>query len=208
MASVEFSSGDIGLAMKLSAYIGCGLTVLAIPLLAGAASIELLAPDGTCRLGITAAQPAGTFSVVAVGGAEATCCPGFSGAEFRIAGLSGDWVATVTPNPIANVVLGSPLGDGVNIAFGTALGDPSVLLFSISITYLPVGEPPPATLRVVAHNQPSHPSWPCPRVSGGDCPCWAFACAVGGLLYINGDGDCLVGVEPSTWSGVKQLYRQ
>jgi hypothetical protein len=36
------------------------------------ASIELIAPDQTCHLDISAAHPLGMFSIVAVGGAEAT----------------------------------------------------------------------------------------------------------------------------------------
>jgi hypothetical protein len=179
---------------------------LALPYLGLAASIELIAPDQTCHLDISTAQPTGTFSIVAVRGAEATCGPGLTGAEFRVEGLSSDWLVLTTANPSAVVVIGSPFGNGVNIAFATALMDPSVQLFSVTMIYTLAGEPPPTVLRVVAKNPSSHPHWACPLVTGGDCPCPAIACLTGGLLYINGDGNCLVGVAPATWSGVKQLF--
>jgi hypothetical protein len=194
--------------MKLSVCIRWAVLALALPCSGLAASIELIAPDQTCHLDISAAHPVGMFSIVAVGGAEATCCAGFTGAEFRVEGLPGDWQAITLANPSAAVVLGHPFGDGVNIAFATASMEPSVVLLSGSLIYLGVGEPPPTVLRVLAKNPPSSPEFPCPAVTGGDCLCdYAIACVTGGLLYINGAGNCLVGVEPSTWSGVKQLYQ-
>jgi hypothetical protein len=184
------------------------VVLLAHPLWAhDQASIELLAPDLSCNLIITPENPTGSFSIVVVGGATATCCPGFTGAEFRVIGLNGDWLVLATPNPSATVMIGNPLRDGTNIAFSHSLMDPSVLLFSVSLAYIGAGDPPASVLQVVAHRTPSNPLWPCPKVvGGGGCPCWAFACATGGFLYINGDGDCLVGVTPLTWSGVKALY--
>jgi hypothetical protein len=158
-------------------------------------------------LSIPAENPTGTFSILAVGGAEATCCPGLTGAEFGVQGLIGNWLVTATPNPAANLVLGGPIGDGGNIAFAADLMDSSVLLYSISIRYLGGGAPPPTVLRVVAKNPPSNPNWPCPLVTGGGgCPCWAIACATGGQLYINSSGDCLLSVELVTWSNVKGLF--
>jgi len=193
--------------MRVNTCLGSALIVLVLPMLAFGASIELVAPDQTCHLDISAGHPIGTFSIVAVGGAQATCCPGFTGAEFGIQGLIGNWLMIATPNPSAAVVVGGPIGDGVIIAFAADLMDPSVLLFTVSMTYLEEGTPPPMVLRVVAKNPPSNPNWPCPRVTGGgNCPCWAFACATGGQLYVNTTGDCLVGVEPVTWSEVKGLY--
>ena len=194
--------------MKISTCIVLGWLLVALPLPARGASIELVASDQTCHLDLSSANPTGTFTIVAVRAAEATCCPGFTGAEFGVEGLSTDWLAIATPNPNAVVVIGSPIGNGVNIAFATDIMDPSVQLFSVSITYLSAGEPQPAVLRVVAKDPPSNQDWTCPLVTGGGgCPCWAMACATGGSLYINSTGDCLVGVQRGAWSSIKGLFR-
>ena len=194
--------------MRMRASLGSAIVALLLPTLAPGASIELVAPDQTCRLIIPADNPTGSFSIVAVGGADATCCPGFTGAEFGVQGLVGNWLVTATPNPNANLVLGGPIGDGGSIAFPMGIMDPSVLLYSVSIIYLDGGAPPPTVLQVVAKNPPSNPVWSCPLViGGGGCPCWAIACATGGQLFINTTDDCRVRVDLATWSGVKGLYK-
>ena len=195
--------------MKLPTAIRWGVLLLALPLSVRAAAREFVAADQTCHLALSDAQRLGTISVVAVGGATATYCAGFAGAGFRIAGLTGDWLVAWEANPQANAVIGNPFGSGVQIAFGSASIAPSVKLFSMWVEYLPPGDPPPPTLRVVAPDPPFSTYFPCPTVIGGDClhddP---VAGAAGGLLYVNGDSDCVSGLAADSWAAVKRLDQE
>lgn len=195
--------------MQRSAWMCWGLLTCAWAPLAQAASIQLVTSEQTCRLELSAANRTGSFSVVAVGGADATCCAGFTGAAFRIEGLTGDWMAEWQAEPDVMVDFGSLFGAGVNMALRTASLAPSVLLYSVTLTYLQDGDSPSLVLRVMAKDPPDSPQFPCPMLIGGDCPCdYPFACAAGGTLYVNGDGDCVTGLAASTWAGVKRLYRE
>jgi hypothetical protein len=194
--------------MRRSAWMCWGALLFAVPPLAHAASIDLVAADQTCHLALSDAQRLGTFSVVAVGGATATYCAGLAGAGFRIAGLTGDWLVAWEANPQANGAIGNPFGSGVEIAFGSASMAPSVELYSMWVEYLPPGDPPPLTLSVGAPDPLFSTCFPCPMVIGGDClyddP---IACAAGGL-YVNSDGDCLSGLAADWWAAVKRLYQE
>jgi hypothetical protein len=180
----------------------------ALPAPSMAASIELRAPDGTCHLDITPEHPTGDFTVVARGVSNATCCGGFSGAELRVEGLPSGWTATVVPAPTATVSIGNLFGSGANIAFGSASWTDEVMLYSVSVVATSI--PQSLVLRVFAHDPPSNPHYfSCPVVFGSfNCPCDPDeACATGGALYINGEGDCVLGVAPATWTNVKTLFR-
>ncbi len=183
----------------------CAMILVALPLLASAASIQMVAPDGTCRLDISTANPWGTFSVIAAD-LQSFCGNCLEGAELRIVGLSSDWAATITPSPQANTVLGDPLGAGANIAFPACQSQSEVLLYSISIHYLLGGVPPPTTLQVVAHTTPSHPDYLCPLIVGEYGPVFCRECVAGGVLFINQASDCTVALKPATWSTVKAMY--
>src|SRR5262249_4021540 len=91
---------------------------------------------------------------------------GITGAEFRIANVDPTWFSTVTPNPAANLSLGSPIGPGANIAFPvcqSVLPGQFVLLYSIQS--FAISTITPRDLQIVQHSTPSNPSFQCPLVT-------------------------------------------
>ena len=179
------------------------LTLLAAPLAAQAAEIQLEAPDSSCHLDISSGNPTGAFSIVA--DAAGTSCGCISGAEFRVVGLTNDWFVTVTASPQAIVTLGSPFGTGTNIAFATCQPQ-RLVLFSVTISYIGSGTPPATMLRVEAHATPSNPQYSCPLILGDIGVTFCQMCVPGGMLFINQTGDCAVATNSETWSEVKHRY--
>jgi hypothetical protein len=185
--------------------VTCALALIALslPRLSQAvATIELQATDGSCRLDASAGVD--TLTIVALNTVDATCCEGFTGAELRVEGMPVSWAPLVVPAPTAAVVIGNPFAEGANIAFSNTLHADRIVLFTVM---LHVPEDASATLHVTMRNPPSNPDFSCPLVVGGGyCPCWATACADGGVFFINTPGNCLVPVTRVTWSQMKRLY--
>ena len=155
---------------------------------------------GTCSTN----QPAntgGTFYVIALLGGAASA--GITGGEFRIDGFPSDWFPNVMPKPGATTI-GSPFGNGGNIAFTCDMGTGGkVLLYTIG--YFAPSFQSNRYLTIMAKIPPSNPSFDCPAVTLCDDPIFTELCVRGGQGIING-ANCTVGVEQKTWSGVKNLY--
>jgi len=150
-----------------------------------------------------------TFYIVAELGGPAS--GGIIGAEFRLDGVPASWLVNATPNPAANLVLGSPLTGGCNMAFPscqTGSGG-KVLLYTISgfATSLESN----LVLTVNRHTTPSDPTFACPVLVLCDPPLYSKVCACGGEAVINGaPSSCGCGAVPAneaTWGSVKALYR-
>jgi hypothetical protein len=132
---------------------------------------------------------------------------GHNGFEFRITGIPQDWVASVTPNPTATLVLGDPLGAGTNIGFPVCNPGENgrVSLFTVEI--LPTF-PTTVTLQVEAHANPSNPNFNCPNMA--NCIGFGAYCFPPGTIgFVRSDGgSCEVSVEGKTWTAVKSEFRQ
>ncbi len=183
-------------------------TLLVIGLLLGGSTAHAKAfiglfstPDCSgSSLEIPASVGSGTFYVSVVGAADDPwMCTGIYGVEFRVDGLPAGWLYTVTPNPLANTLLGNPMGAGANIAFPRSQSGNCILLYAVTLTPVPSGSE--ATLRVLRHTIPSNPEWACPRILPDCFESWGI-CVEGGTLLVNST----VGVVRPSWGGVKRLY--
>lgn len=180
------------------------LSLLLLPTSASASAIGIFAtPDcqGTCAT----VPSGGTLSVFVR--ADVPGGPGgnMTGAEFRVAGLPAGWSASATPAAELNLVLGSPVGDGVGVAFAHAVHGPCVSLFRVDIQV--TSEASDVVLAVVAHTAPSNPSFACPVVMIDCASCLPRTCATGGEFVINPTNGCTVNLERRTWSVLKQVFR-
>jgi hypothetical protein len=161
---------------------------------------------------------------------------GVTGAEFRIEfnpAPSPSYVVSWTANPILAVSLNSPIDDtpadpndpkGCNLAFGTCQPtNPGDRIQWGTLSIISLSPTPPAlTLKVKQKTPPSNPSHACPLFTLCDAPLFTAVDmtltqdALGGeepvifTSYINQSGCTACGpvaVAPSTWSGVKELFR-
>lgn len=184
---------------------------------------------------ITSTGGATTLHVIAVTGGASS--GGFTGAEFRIEVAPAQPGAFLvwTASPSANVVIGNPIDNsdgpndtsGINMAFSTCqkqLGQAGdhITLGTIVVFGL-TGE---REIRVKKHNKPSNPAFMAPLLVLCDGPTFTKV----PLTKLEGDpwlqghepmsfrtpvnapgcsgATCgFVGVEQSTWSGMKGLYR-
>jgi hypothetical protein len=127
------------------------------------------------------------------------------GAEFKIEGLPAGWQSTSVPTSRAAAVFGDPLGSrGANIAFATVVGGDCFLFFTVAVTATTAASN--VALRVVGATPPSDPYYPCPLLVMACGPCEWSMCVPGGELFINSNTDCIVAVQPGTWSEVKRLF--
>jgi hypothetical protein len=129
-----------------------------------------------------------------------------TGVEFRVTGLPAGWNVISTRNPAAVVQIGDPFdGTGANIAFPTCVPGPLVPLFTIDLTATsPVSN---HYLSIRRRNPPANPNFACPLVSLCG-PTYPLVCVGGGEAIINPTGPgCTVGVEPASWSRVKNLFK-
>ena len=128
-------------------------------------------------------------------------------AQFRVVGLPPEWyLLSVTPNPAATVVLGDPFGAGTAIGFCCSQPAECADLFTVQVIALT--DVSDVVLRVSQRLPSSDPNLQCPWVvfdCGPACDWWG--CVAGGELFINSSQECTVGVQESTWSRAKQLYR-
>jgi len=157
-----------------------------------------------CNLNIGVDDTATLYILAYLTGAFAG---GITGSEFRVTGFPLDWPVNVTPNPESVVTLGNPLGPGCNIAFPTCqMGSKGVaLLYTVQfVATSPVNE---QVLSVIGHATPSNPQFPCPRLIICDSPADLWACSDGRAASINHPDYCVTGVESTSWSALRSLYR-
>jgi hypothetical protein len=180
------------------------IVLLTSPAFAGSIGLYADADATTSTLELL---PYGTATIhaVAVTDASDPFNGEFVAGNFRVVGVPDSWVATVTPVAGFTLVLGDPLGDGVNFGFPQSVSG-TVVLFNITVLSLTAQQD--VRLEVVRHVDLT--------VAWGvelDCP-WV-------LYYCPGPcdipGTCVethdliinptVAVEATQWSSVKQLFR-
>ena len=165
------------------------------------------APDASsCDLIVPPEAGVGTFYVCALSSTPEETCGGICGAEFRIEGLPSGWVAVATPAPEATVVIGNPMGPGVNMGFPRVAewGATPVVLYRVVVC--PPSAGASSVLRVAVHASPAWPELQCPSVAGACFDQWVH-CVQGGALFINSSIPCTVAVSEKTWGQMKALYR-
>src|SRR5262245_18156055 len=95
------------------------IAVLAVPRLVFASLTSIgvfFTPDASdCDYVARTLEPFTTY-VLAVLGTDAAA-DGITGVEFRLIGIDPSWLDTVTPSPLASIVLGDPIGIGAGIVF-------------------------------------------------------------------------------------------
>jgi hypothetical protein len=161
---------------------------------------------------------------------------GVTGAEFRIEvypAPGAGYVLSWTANPTLAVALGNPIDDtpldptdakGCNLAFPTC--QPAVLTDKIQWGTISIialsATPAPLKLTVKQKSPPSNPTRKCPLFTLCDAPVYsavnmtltqdalnaepvAFTAWINQLPCLSECGP--VAVAPSTWSGVKELFR-
>lgn len=174
--------------------------LLWIPITVEAASIGIFStPDCTsCNLSVPV-NGSGTLYVNAL---PEPYSP-ITGAEFRIVGLPPEWfVLRSIPNPEINLRIGDPLGAGTNVGFAAGQPGNCVNLFTIEFVATSLRN----DLEITHHTTPSRPDRSCPMIVF-DCVCFPVVCVGGGQMFVNSNRECLVGVHPTTWAGMKQLYQ-
>lgn len=133
--------------------------------------------------------------------------PGFTGVEFRVAGLVANppWFINIIPVPATDVCWTGcdPFGPGVLMAFPSCITTPVNLL---TIQGFVVGTMPEMEWTVVGADPPSNPQFGCPLVYLCDLPNFTRLCVSGGQAFVNRPGECPVAVESWTWSRVRSLY--
>ena len=132
---------------------------------------------------------------------------GIVGAELRVVGVPQSWVVSVTPNPLAHLTLGDPLGEGANIAFPAPAGyGHAVILYTVVVT--PTSQESDLEFSVTHKSPPTNANLVCPRLNYA-CPgpCDFFPCAEGRSLWVNSSQGCVVSVEASSWTMIKGLYQ-
>jgi hypothetical protein len=111
------------------------------------------------------------------------------------------------PAPELSAWFGEPFGTGAAVAYPLPRTDTCVGMLAVTLT-APPGPAAEFTLQVEAAVPPF--GWKdCPGFSvwcGDACDYWDLLCTGGGALFVNSPRTCTVGVQPGTWSGVKQLF--
>src|SRR5262245_27245468 len=170
------------------------------------ASVGLFADLGCSSCNLTV--PAGTTATFYIRALTDGIAPehGFTGAGLSVVGLPGAWSAISTPNSEAAVSVGDPFAPtGARIGFANNIAGTCIDLYTVSLTApVPAGE---IMLRVEGVTSTWNPDVVCPLFIPGCSPCDFETCVNGGILSVNSQSGCVVGVEPSTWAHVKQLYR-
>lgn len=171
----------------------------------GAVGVAWDASGTVCNLAVTPGQSAYLYVVAHPTGILAN---GITGSEFRVSGLPPDWfVVSVTPNPLAVLTLGNPVGPGCNIAFAACQeGSPDVVVL-YTIHLVASNDVSPRVIAITGHSTPSNPTLPCPRLTICDAPADWWGCSEGLTAAINESGHCSTSAVPASWSGVRLRYR-
>jgi len=126
---------------------------------------------------------------------------GITGARLSLRGIDPAWYPTMIANPAASVTVGGPL-DEIHVGFSTCQSASPVLLFTVRCVMMP-----PLGPRLLRAARPFDPHWSlAPMVSICDPPIFTYIQVPGGEAILNG-GNCTVGVESTTWSSVKSMFR-
>ena len=161
----------------------------------------------TCSRSVTPLQPFDMYILAREAGISAC---GITGAEFRVLGFPAAWFATPTTPPGA-IVFGNPFANGVNIAFPTCqVNDTDVVqLFHYSV--FPTTAVTDQVLSIVARNPPSNATHPWPIFVLCDIPTYTQTRVNAANAILNptmpASCDAVVGVQPATWTVVKDLFR-
>jgi hypothetical protein len=192
-----------------------------IPLLLGLAWVLVSTPagarDGT--LGIyfddgarecTGQVPtASTRTLHVVLLAEGATFDGITGVEFRVEALpNAPFLVTGASAPSAQILLGNPLLEGCNIAWGSCQRGTRIpiMTFQVYSTGQPARDVP---IRIVARLTPQNPRFACPLAVQCDTGTWTSVCIVGAAAILNPSGTqpCDATRIESQWSRMKDLYR-
>lgn len=138
--------------------------------------------------------------------AEASYLGQVSGAQFRVTGIDSTWHVVVTPAPTVTMWIGDPLGDGLQVAVYPPCqypnADLAVPLFTMDVVVpAPFGK---RTIGIEQHAAVPVPNYACPFITACDEDFRKECVITLTALLI----DCVVGVQPTTWSTVKDLYRE
>jgi hypothetical protein len=135
---------------------------------------------------------------------------GITGAEFRIDGFpASGWFATWQPPPGCDLpcALGAPHLGGAHVAWPTCQQGTNGVVLVGRYSIVVVADAGPLQLFVRGHSIPANPEFACPNVFLCDAQ-FTQVCVAGGETMIGGTLPCpTVRVSPSSWSGVKELYR-
>src|SRR5262245_25172922 len=163
------------------------MLVMAMALATTSANASSIGPyyaaDGSdCDIaGIVAYMPFFTYIGANLGGDAAAA--GISGAEVLCTGFDPAWFNIVTPNPAANLSIGSPISGGANIAFPSCRSGPFVLLYTIqSLSLAPI---PPTIMQTQKHSTPTNILFQCPLVTLCDGPVFTKLCVNTGRAALN-----------------------
>lgn len=144
---------------------------------------------------------------------------GIVSAEFRLAGFDPQSVVVSAQPPPGAILEGDPFGGGCRVTFGSCQTwggmDCSVPLLQIDMF---VVQPFEATLLVQPSPHPCQGMIPSPLVTSCEDPA-THVCATGIGMCINATvcsfcplgnvtGDCVLAVTPTSWSGLKALYKK
>jgi len=178
-------------------------SLLPVPRLHAEEAIGLFFDEecGSCSAQLNAGEQT-TLFIRAVRGGPTGSYP-LTQAEFRVVGMPGDWSVSCVPNLLANVVIGDPFGGGTDIAFGAGIEGTCVELFTCTVT---ASSSDLVRLAIVAHT--TNPQFPgnCPFIRCNQPPVICAVCVPRGEAIINGP-ECTVATLPSTWTGIKRLYK-
>jgi len=163
--------------------------------------------DGTgCALTVPAGLPA-TVYVVAHTFPTDPDGGTFASGEFRLIGLPASWVATPLADPGVHIWFGDPFAEGWRFAFASLQAGTVPLL---AILLLATTNESNVRFDVVQHLAPQPPfggTVDCPWVQYCDVPCDNGATCVEGVSFFINSGGCGLGVEESSWSEIRALYR-
>ena len=141
--------------------------------------------------------------------------PEIGGAEFWVDGLPAAWSAIANPSPSSIAALGNPFATvpplRAQIAFGPCVRPDEngvILLYTVSLA--PTTFVNDLCLTVQVAVPPSNSSFTTPILNiSCDPPEDALMAAIGTRFIANPvTRQCTVGVERSTWGGVKSLYTE
>lgn len=179
------------------------VSLAAVPAAAQSIGIYFDAAGGACST-VQAPLTAGTLYVLAVLGGP--LADGMSQAEFAIGGFPAGWAAVVTPNPGAAGTSGDPFSGGCTIAFSSCQTGTNGLVLLYTITYFATSNVSNQYLTVLCH--PLFFGCPIlPLLKKCDVPFPTPVCVPGGQAVLNPTGaGCTIGLVPSSWSEVKQLF--
>jgi len=163
-------------------------------------------------------QPFVPATVYVVATLAPAACGGITGAEFRLGGWPTSWFYVVQQGPVFPPEMGNPFQEGIRVASAECQTSEVGTVVLLAITVIATSQVFDLPVTVVAHTSPADPQFACPVLKLCDPPVFTSVCANGLQTRINpSNGFCIcqkgcyapcqtIGVEPSSWSGIKRLY--